>query len=150
MWSANIIGGVAIFLLGIGTAVLAWRLPYTMESSPGPGFLPLWLGIIMSFCAAFVIANDLKNRDAYRSEKLFLPETVKCLKVLALIVTVFLVLPFLGFSLGLGLITGACMRMMGKHSWISCGVTVIVSAICIHYLFGVWLTIPLPGGVIGW
>lgn len=150
MWYANIIGGVAIFLLGIGTAMLAWRLPYTMESSPGPGFLPLWLGIVMTICSVFVIAADLKHRAKFKAEKLFRPETRKCVQVLVLIVAVFLVLPILGFSVGLGLITGACMRMMGKHSWISCGATVIVAAICIHYLFGVWLTIPLPKGLIGW
>jgi len=150
MWYANIIAGVAIFFLGIGTSVLAWRLPYTMESSPGPGFLPLWLGIIMAICSAFVIAQDLKNKESYKSARLFVPETVKCIQVFALIVAVFLVLPILGFSLGLGIVTGACMRMMGKHSWLSCGATVIASAISIHYLFGVWLTIPLPGGLIGW
>jgi len=97
MWYANIIAGVAIFFLGIGTSVLAWRLPYTMESSPGPGFLPLWLGIIMAICSAFVIAQDLKNKESYKSAKLFVPETVKCIQVLALIVAVFLVLPILGF-----------------------------------------------------
>jgi hypothetical protein len=70
--------------------------------------------------------------------------------VLGLIVTVFLLLPVLGFSAGLALITGAGMRLMGKHRWVSCVLTAIGTAICIHYVFGQWLSIPLPKGMIGW
>jgi hypothetical protein len=149
MWHANIIAGVAVFLLGIATTILAWMtLPYTGDFGPGPGFLPLWLGITLMVCSVPVIITDLRTKE--KSEKLFRPETAKCLKVLILVVTVFLSLPVLGFSTGLSLITGACMRLMGKHSWVSCVVTVIGTAVCIHYLFGQWLSIPLPKGMIGW
>ena len=149
MWYANIIAGVAFFLLGVATIVLAWRdLPYTADFSPGPGFLPLWLGICLAISSIPVIISELKSKA--RSGKLFRPETVKCVKVLILIVAVFLLLPVFGFSAGLALITGGAMRLMGKHGWGSCMVIVIVTAVCIHYLFGQWLSIPLPQGVIGW
>ena len=149
MWHANIIAGVAVFLLGIATTILAWTtLPYSGDFGPGPGFLPLWLGIALTVCSIPVIITDLRTTE--RSEKLFQPETRKCLKVLILIVTVFLALPAFGFSAGLALITGGGMRLMGKRSWVSCVVTVIGTAVCIHYLFGQWLSIPLPKGMIGW
>jgi len=149
MWHANVIAGVAVFLLGITTTILAWTtLPYTGDFGPGPGFLPLWLGITLMVCAIPIVITDL--RTANESEKLFRPETLKCLKVLILIVAVFLSLPVLSFSAGLALITGAGMRLMGKHRWFSCVMTVIGTAVCIHYLFGQWLSIPLPKGMIGW
>jgi hypothetical protein len=149
MWHANIIAGVAVFLLGIATTAAAWlTLPYTGDFGPGPGFLPLWLGIALTVCSIPVIITDLRTKE--KSERLFRPETAKCLKVLILIVTVFLALPVFGFSAGLALITGGGMRLMGKHSWVSCVVTVIGTAVCIHYLFGQWLSIPLPKGMIGW
>ena len=149
MWHANIIGGVVVFLLGITTSMLAWLdLPYSGEFGPGPGFVPLWLGIAMTACSIPVIVADLRSRD--RSEKLFRPETANCLKVLTLIGVVFLILPVLGFSAGLALITGGGMRLMGKHRWVSCVVTMIGTAVCIHYLFGQWLGIPLPNGMIDW
>lgn len=149
MWYANIVGGIAFFLLGVATIIIAWRdLPYTSDFSPGPGFLPLWLGIGLTISSIPVIITELRNKE--RSGKLFRLETVKCVRVLLLIVAVFLLLPFLGFSIGLALITAGGMRLMGKHSWISCALIVVVKAICIHYLFGQWLSIPLPGGVFGW
>ena len=149
MWYANIIAGVAVFLLGVATTILAWLdLPYTADFSPGPGFLPLWLGIGLTIFSIPIIITELRNRE--KSGKLFRPETVKCLKVLTLIVAVFLLLPVFGFSAGLALITAGGMRLMGKHSWGSCAVIVIVTAVAIHYLFGEWLSIPLPQGMIGW
>lgn len=149
MWYANIIAGVAFFLLGVATIILTWlNLPYTADFSPGPGFLPLWLGIGLTIFSLPVIIADLRNRD--KAGKLFRPETVKCVQVLALVVAVFLLLPIFGFSVGLALITGGGMRLMGRHSWGACILTVIVTAVCIHYLFGQWLSIPLPGGMIGW
>ena len=149
MWYANIIAGVAFFLLGIVTITVAWLdLPYTADFSPGPGFLPLWLGIGLTIFSVPVIVAELRNRG--NAGKLFLPETVKCVKVLVLVVAVFLLLPVFGFSVGLALITAGGMRLMGKHGWGSCIVTVIVTAVCIHYLFGQWLNLPLPKGMIGW
>ena len=149
MWHANIIAGVAVFLLGIATTLLAWlTLPYSGEFGPGPAFLPLWLGITLTVCSIPVIITHLRSKD--KSEKLFRPETVKCAKVLILIVTVFLILPVSGFSAGLALITAGGMRLMGKHSWIFCVMTALVTAVCIHYLFGQWLSIPLPKGMTGW
>ena len=149
MWYANLIAGMAVLLLGIAGAGLAWTtLPYTGEFGPGPGFLPFWLGMVLAISAVPVILTDLRATE--RSERLFRPETAKCLQVLGMIVAVFLVLPLLGFSTGLALITGGGMRLMGRHRWTVCGMTVIATAVCIHYVFGQWLGIPLPTGMIGW
>ena len=149
MWYANIMAGAAFFLLGVATTILAWLdLPYTSDFSPGPGFLPLWLGIGLMICSIPVMVSELVNKD--KSGKMLRPETVKCIEVLILIVTVFLLLPILGFSAGLALITAGGMRLMGKHSWGSCLAIMIVTAVAIHYLFGQWLGIPLPQGMIEW
>lgn len=149
MWYANIIAGAAVFLLGAATTAVSWKtLPYGGEFGPGPGFVPFWMGIVLMLCAMPVIITDLRAKAT--AERLFRPETAKCLQVLALIVGVFLVLPILGFSVGLALVTGGGMRLMGRHSWLACGATVIGTAVCIHYLFGRWLGIPLPTGVVGW
>ncbi len=139
-------------VIGLGLALWAFlesrKFDYMTEFTPGPGFLPFWLGVILTICAIPIIIASVRNTD--KSGNFFQPETVKCVKVLILIIAVYLILPVLGFSVSLALITAGGMRLMGKHSWVSCAVTVIVTAVCIHYLFGQWLSIPLPGGMIGW
>jgi hypothetical protein len=149
MWWANIIAGLAVFLLGVATAVAAWlTLPYSGEFGPGPGFVPLWLGIALALCAVPVVVADARRPRT--GERRLRPETAKSLKVLVLILAVFLVLPVLGFPAGLALITVGGMRIMGRHGWLACAVTAAATAVAIHYLFGQWLGIPLPKGVLGW
>jgi len=145
---ADLIGGVAVLLLGLAVVFFSSQLPYYSEFGPGPGFLPLWVGLALVGCAIFVIVNVLRKHDKIGT---FLkPRTKLGLRVLIIIFITFLFLPFLGFSIGLALFVGITMRIMGKHGWVSCSLTAVVTAICIHLIFISWLTIPLPQGLIGW
>jgi hypothetical protein len=106
------------------------------------------VGVVLIGCAIFVIINVLRKHDKIGT---FLkPRTKLGLRVLIIIFITFLFLPFLGFSIGLALFVGITMRIMGKHRWVSCSLTAVVTAICIHLIFISWLTIPLPQGLIGW
>ncbi len=149
MRAANIIMGVIFFFLGIATVITTWlTLPYTSDFSPGPGFLPLWLGICLTAASIPVIVAEFRKKQA--TAKLFRPETLQCVKALLMIVAVFLLLPVFGFSAGLAMITAGSMRLMGKHGWLACLATFLATAVGIHYIFGQWLSIPLPQGMIGW
>lgn len=148
MWLAELIGGVAVLILGVAVVFFSSQLSYYSEFEPGPGFLPLWVGVVLIGCAIFVIIDVLKKQD--KAGPFFKPRTKLGVKVLILIIITFLLFPLLGFSIGLALFLGITMRIMGKHHWISCGLTALVTAICIHFIFGHWLSIPLPTGIIGW
>jgi putative tricarboxylic transport membrane protein len=145
---ADLIGGVVVLILGLAVIFFSSQLSYYSEYGPGPGFLPLWLGVVLIGCAIFVIMNVLKKHDKIGS--FFKPRTKLGLHVLIIIFITFLFLPFLGFSIGLALFVGITMRIMGRHRWVSCSLTAVVTAICIHLIFISWLTIPLPQGLIGW
>jgi putative tricarboxylic transport membrane protein len=145
---ADLIGGAVVLILGLAVIYFSSQLPYYSEYGPGPGFLPLWLGVVLTACAIFVIITVLKKHDKIGT--FFKPRTKLGLHVLIIIFITFLLLPLLGFSIGLALFVGITMRIMGKHRWVSCSLTAVVTAICIHLIFVSWLTIPLPQGLIGW
>jgi hypothetical protein len=145
---ADLIGGVIVLLLGLAVIFFSSQLEYYSEYGPGPGFLPLWVGIIIAGCAIYVIIDVLKKH--HKIGTFFKPRTKLGLHVLVIIFITFLLLPLLGFSIGLALFVGITMRIMGKHRWLSCSLTAVVTAICIHLVFISWLTIPLPQGLIGW
>jgi hypothetical protein len=42
------------------------------------------------------------------------------------------------------------MRIIGKHGLLMCALTFVGAAIGIHFIFGEWLSIPLPTGIAGW
>ncbi|NWF91699.1 MAG: tripartite tricarboxylate transporter TctB family protein [Syntrophaceae bacterium] len=148
MRMADLIGGVVVLLLGLAVVFFSSQLPYYSEYGPGPGFLPLWVGVVIVGCAMFVLVNVLRKHE--KIGVFFKARTKLGLRVLAMIFITFLLLPLLGFSIGLGLFVGITMRIMGRHHWASCGLTSVVTAICIHLIFISWLTIPLPQGLIGW
>lgn len=148
MWLADFIGGVVVLLLGIAVVFFSWQLPYKSEYGPGPGFLPLWLGFGIVGCSIVVILKTLKKQKI--TEAFFKPRTKLAVSILIQIAIAFLLFPLLGFSIVLGLFVGTSMRIMGKHGWIACGLTTVITAIAIHYIFDHWLSIPLPTGMIGW
>lgn len=148
MWMADLIGGAVALLFGLSIVFFSSQLPYSSEFGPGPGFLPFWLGIGIAGCAVLVLMKILKQRN--RTEVFFKPLTRLGVQMLVMIVIAFLLLPYLGFSVGLALFTAAAMKIIGKHSTLLCGLTAIGTAIGIHFVFGEWLSIPLPAGIVGW
>ncbi len=148
MWYARVLGGLGALGLGIAVILLAHRLPYHSEYGPGPGFLPTWIGYALAVCAIVVTAQELRATDT--RETFFQPHTRMAVTVLLMIAVTFLLFPLLGFSVGFGLFVAATMRVMGRHRWLTCGATAVVTAVVIHFLFGHWLDIPLPTGLVGW
>ncbi len=144
---ANVIGGVAVLALGIVATLLSRRLPYHSEYGPGPGFLPTWIGYVLIGCAVILTVQGLHGQD--KGTAFFQPRTRLGVKVLVAIASTFLFIPLLGFAVSLGLFMAASMRLMGSHRWVMCGLAGVGTAVGIHYLFGRWLDIPLPTGVLG-
>jgi hypothetical protein len=148
MWLGELIAAILVMALGAGAVVFSWGLDYFSQYGPGPGFLPRLLGYGISLCGIVLFAQVLRKRD--RSGRFFGPGTVAGAKFLALIIPGFLLFPVLGFSVGLGLLTGLTMRTLGNHGWIQCFVVTAAVIVGIHYVFGDWLTIPIPQGMLGW
>ncbi len=145
---ADLIGGVVVLILGLAVIYFSSQLEYYSEFGPGPGFLPLWIGVIITLCAIYVIIVLLKKHGI--TGEFFKLRTRLGLQILITIIITFLLLPLLGFSIGLALFVGVTMRMMGKHRWVVCGLTTVITAVAIHYIFAHWLGIPLPAGRVGW
>ncbi len=145
---ADFIGGAVVLILGLAVIWFSSQMQYYSEFGPGPGFLPLWIGIGITACAIALIVNLLRKHE--KAGVFFKPKTREGLKLLVIIIVFFIFLPFLGFSIGFGLFAGFTMRVMGKHGWVVCGLTAVVIAVGMRYVFGHWLSIPLPTGVVGW
>jgi putative tricarboxylic transport membrane protein len=145
---ADFIGGVVVLILGLAAIYFSSQLEYYSEFGPGPGFLPLWIGISITGFAIYLISNILKKHE--KTGAFLKPRTGEGFKLLIIIFATFLLLPLLGFSIGFGLFAGITMRVMGRHRWVICGLTAVGIAIGIRYAFGHWLSIPLPKGIVGW
>ncbi len=145
---ADFIAGAVVLVLGLAVIYFSSQLEYYSEFGPGPGFLPLWIGICIT---GFAIALFFKILRKHGKTGAFLKaRTREGFELLIIIVVTFLFLPLLGFSIGFGLFTGVTMRIMGRHHWGSCALTALGIAIGIRMVFVHWLSIPLPAGMAGW
>jgi hypothetical protein len=145
---ADVIGGVVVLLFGLGVTFFSLQLQYMSEYGPGPGFLPLWLGVGITACSLGILYQALRKHGG--GGDFFQPRTRVGMKMLAIIVGAFLLLPFLGFAVGLGVFSFFSMRLIGKHGLLMCGLTAVAAGIGIHFVFGQWLSIPLPTGIFDW
>jgi hypothetical protein len=145
---ADLIGGAVVLILGLAVIFFSSQMEYYSEFGPGPGFLPLWVGICITGCAVVIIFNLVRKHG--KTGPFFKQRTKEGLKLLIIIVVTFFLLPFLGFSIGFGLFAGITMRIMGRHHWIPCGLTAVGIAVGIRLVFSYWLMIPLPTGIVGW
>ena len=145
---ADLIGGAVVLILGLAVIFFSSQMEYYSEFGPGPGFLPLWVGICITGCAVVLILNLLRKHE--KAGAFFQLRTKEGFKLLVIIIATFLLLPFLGFSIGFGLFAGITMRIMGRHGWVVCGLTAVGIAIGIRLVFSHWLMIPLPTGIVGW
>jgi putative tricarboxylic transport membrane protein len=148
MGAANVIGGIVTLVAGLSITFFAWQLPYSSEYGPGPGLLPLWIGMVLSASAILTIVNALRHYG-HQEESFFQPKTRQVLFILVALIATFLLVPFLGLSVGLALFTGFTMRKTGHHSWILCGIMAVATAVAVWVIFGYMLDIPLPKGFIG-
>lgn len=149
MWRAEFIGAWAVLLFGIFITVFSLQYEYYTELGPGPGFLPLLLGIGILIGGVIEVVKAFLAKKKIESGAFLTPRSKLGLQMLGLIIVGFLLIPVLGISIALSLCTAAAMKVIGKHKVSTCVLTAVGSAIAIYYIFGQWLGIPLPKGLIG-
>ncbi len=145
---ADLTGGVFVTLLGAGVLFFSRDLHYHAEDIPGPGFLPFWLGLGLLGCGLLITLKASKGVDRKKGE-FWLPKTRYVGYMLITLVITFLFVPVLGLTLCLALLTGFTTRLMGRHSWGLCLVLAVITGLGIRLVFGHWLDIPLPKGLVG-
>ncbi len=112
MGVANLLAGIVVLLFGSVVTYSASQLPYRGEYGPGPGFLPLWIGIVLIGCAIVTIIKAVRQ---YGQEKegFVQAKTRRVGFVFVTLIVTFLLVRVLGLSLGLALFTGFTMRAAG-------------------------------------
>lgn len=118
---------------------------------PGPGFFPLFLGLIGAALAAVVFVERL--RPAGEGGGL-LPERrlwPTLLYPLAGLLAVALLLQPLGFRLTLLVVLPALLLLLGARQYLAIAVCALAGSFGVFHVFYYWLRVPLPmGAVTGW
>lgn len=139
------IAAVILILVGIGAAFGALEIGFGSFSSPGPGFLPFWLAVILAVISAFyLIVNlgpDVKVK-LWTGNSWFRP--------LVAIVVMFgyvFFMKWFGFAIATLLLFVTWMTVIAKEKWFTVALVSIFTTGIAYVLFEVFLKVPLPKGI---
>ena len=143
-------------VIGLGLALWSYlestRLMYMTEFTPGPGFLPFWVGVILALLSVYLIVNTYMRKPDKKDDAKLLPKKHALIRVGAIMLLLFGVrytMNFLGFPLTLALFTTAILLLLEKYSILkSVGYGIAYSAVT-WLIFAYMLSMGFPKGFLG-
>ncbi len=144
------ISGVALAAFGVYVILASSRFNYASEEGPGPGFLPLWLGIaIFALAGCLILINQRRPvRPGAAKPQRWSGESRALTAWLALMGTILLG-PLLGFTLSLMLLTVFIIAFMERRSLWNAVLIALLLGVGFHGIFVVVLGLSLPVGFLG-
>ena len=144
--------GLALSILAAGMIFAALRLPYGNLHNPGPGFFPLWLGVILGGMSIALFVQTTRGKESERTLKEILEEDVRWGKVLlvlgALIIYGFL-MDSIGFLIVTFLLMIALLRFIEPQPWKVVIGWALGGTVGSYLIFEVWMKLRLPKGLLG-
>lgn len=140
--------------IGLSSFVVweSWNLEYYTNLGPGPGFFPLWLGVILGGLSLAWLVHESIQKEKAR-DRAFLPPSsgiVRIVSILAALAAMAGFMNLLGFQLSMFLFVVFLLMVLGRQTpW----VTVIAALVCsvgVYHLFGGYLDVSLPAASIKW
>jgi hypothetical protein len=151
MKKAELIGAALFLVLGVHVIQQSLQLEMWAKFGPGPGFMPLLIGIFWIVVSAMHAANILLHPQLVQGPHPF-PHGATALRLLLLfgiLLASVLLIPVLGFLISILLLVAACLKVMERYSWrrTALGSIVIVGACYLIFVLGIGVI--LPAGPLG-
>jgi hypothetical protein len=145
---SEIIGGIFWLLFGILFTILATGYQFGSVTQPGPGFLPLGVGLLLIALSLIILGQGLKF---FKNREAVVPFSKPGgLKKVAYIVLLLLVLGFLFEEVGLlvtvFLLLALSMLVAELKSWKKIIFVALVTTLGVYILFVLLLSQQLPRG----
>ncbi len=140
----------AFALLGVFIIWECRNLPYWSEFGPGPGFLPLWLGICLAVFSASLLARSIAGRERERSETPFFAKWKESRRVWLVILafcTMGILMRWLGFYPLCALFVVFTVKVVERKSWGTALLVGIVVTVGFYLTFDLFMKSELPRGL---
>jgi putative tricarboxylic transport membrane protein len=138
---ADLWSGLALAALGAYIIFQASRWEYLGNDGPGPGFFPLWYGIVMVALSLWLVQSSLRVENL---EKIDWSGAGRAFGTwLALVVAVAL-LKVAGFLVCFALLTFFIIAVMYRRPWKLAAIAALAAAAGFYLVFQVALDVNLP------
>jgi putative tricarboxylic transport membrane protein len=139
--------GISLWLILEGM-----RWDYSAGFTPGPGFEPIWLGVILACLASFLIFDSFRRKESKDDSKKIFPEKQALFRV-ALILIIFsgfaIILGTFGFELTVFIFVALILYLLEGYK---IGKSIFYGAAfsgTLFLIFRYWMQIQLPRGFLG-
>lgn len=149
MRGADRILSVLMLLLGSYVLATSFRLGYTMDDLPGPGFAPFWAGLALVAISLSMLAGTFSRSKDNRSTPLSRESLRNLVVSLGGCVALVVLTRFIGFLTALGLLTVLLVRFWGIRSWVTTILVAVILPVLLHFLFVTGFGVPVPKGILG-
>lgn len=141
------------FGLSLWLILESFRYDYTVKYTPGPGFLPFWIGVVLAIFAAAQMIETYKRKSVDEVQKSPLPPIRSLFRIgLIMLITTAaaVVMNSLGFVLTVFLFVFVILFVLEGVNFVRSLVTGLIFSGCIFLIFQYWMEIELPRGFLGY
>lgn len=140
---ANRAAAAALCALGLFVVWRARGLPYWIDRAPGPGFLPLWLGVLLAVCAA---AEAVRGQSPFYDErkKGTVPLTPRAGALALVTAGAVALVPLVGLVLAAAALTAGASWLLDPRRHTANALATIATPLVVWLVFVRWLGVPLP------
>jgi hypothetical protein len=146
--NADRAAGVLLIALGGFVIFQASRLPYWVDRSPGPGFLPSWLGVALVVCAAAVVirsrATAAPGPEPGADVDVRLRQRSVAIGLTSFTAIAALLVPFIGFVASTAVLTAGAAWWLDPRRRAAIAAATLLTPAIVWLIFVRWLSIPLP------
>jgi putative tricarboxylic transport membrane protein len=126
------------------------RLPIGELHNPGPGFLPLWVGVLMAILAIVLLRRSVRKKTV--EEALPASKSRNQFKLIGTFLAMLIYVPvfyFLGFIFATIPLMVFLFKVIGQMGWKISLVGGIFISLSMYMIFQVWLQVRFPVGLWG-
>jgi hypothetical protein len=131
------------------TVLLSSKFPFGNFANPGPGFLPLSVGIIMFLLSLILFVQCFLKGEGEGKTLWTKGATARVLLILASLIVYGVLLESLGFILMTFLLMGFLLLAIGSQRIVLAVLISLFSSIGCYAVFQLWLEVQLPKGIFG-
>jgi putative tricarboxylic transport membrane protein len=135
--------------LGLYVVLEARTWTYSGPEGPGPGFFPLWYGVLMVALSLFLIGSRIAKARVEDEGPADWKGIGRALGTWLVFVVAVALLKPLGFVLSLALLTFFLVTVIFRRSPVTAAITAGAIALGFHLTFPVALGVQLPVGLLG-
>lgn len=147
-------GVFALICIGLSLWLIleSLRLDYTSGFTPGPGFQPFWLGIILGTLALFMLVDVVRSKGYEKNQKPRLPgkhSLFRLASIMLILAALVYIIPYSGFVLAVFLFVSAILFLLEGVGFLKSICYGVMFSGVIFFVFRYLMEVDLPRGWLG-